>query len=104
MKSTSQFKEKIDLYKKVIQNTIINLQKYKLLDLITGNDLNQSIQSLEKNFTELNDINNLLQNVNKVKLNKFSESDWVVLFLILGFSILDISLFFLSVLFSLSSS
>ena len=104
MKSTSQFKEKIDLYKKVIQNTIINLQKYKLLDLITANDLNQSIQSLEKNFTELNDINNLLQNVNKVKLNKFSESDWVVLFLILGFSILDISLFFLSVLFSLSSS
>ena len=73
MKSTSQFKEKIDLYKKVIQNTIINLQKYKLLDLITANDLNQSIQSLEKNFTELNDINNLLQNVNKVKLNKLME-------------------------------
>jgi ATP-dependent Lon protease len=73
MKNTNHFTEKIDLYKIVIQNTIINLQKYKLLDLISANDLNHSIQSLEKNFVNLNDIYSSLENANKIKLNKIVE-------------------------------
>jgi ATP-dependent Lon protease len=73
MKNINQLNNKIDLYKNVIQNTIINLQKYKLLDLISANDLNQSIHSLEKNFIELNQINNNLKNVNKIKVNKIIE-------------------------------
>ena len=61
---------KIALYKNVIQNTIKNIQKNKLLDLISANDLNLSINLLEKYFVELNDLHYNVNNSTKIKTSK----------------------------------
>lgn len=64
---------KITLYKNVIQNTIKNIQKNKLLDLISANDLNLSINLLEKNFVELNELHYNVNNSTKIKTSKLLE-------------------------------
>ena len=64
---------KIALYKNVIQNTIKNIQKNKLLDLISANDLNLSINLLEKYFVELNDLHYNVNNSTKIKTSKLLE-------------------------------
>ena len=53
-KSTkSNYKLKIIKYKQIIQDTIIYIQKYKTLDILTASDMNIYVQSLEKTFIEL---------------------------------------------------
>ena len=61
-------------YKQIIQETIIYIQKYKTLDILTASDINIYIQILEKMFIELDNIELLLNNNNtsiNVILEKF---------------------------------
>ena len=51
-------------YKQIIQETIIYIQKYKTLDILTASDINIYIQILEKMFIELDNIELLLNNNN----------------------------------------
>ena len=62
-KSTkSNYKLKIIKYKQIIQDTIIYIQKYKTLDILTASDMNIYVQSLEKTFIELDKIDIILTN------------------------------------------
>jgi len=55
--------EKIAYFQDIIQNTIISSQKYKVLDILSANEINVCIQNLEILFDSLNSISN--------KLNQF---------------------------------
>jgi ATP-dependent Lon protease len=47
---------KIDYYKEIIQKTIAAIQKYKIHDVVTANDVNLCIKGLEQYYAELNAI------------------------------------------------
>ena len=55
-------KNKIMLFQQMITDTIIYVQKYKTREIITINELNICIQSLEHIFDELNKIENIIKN------------------------------------------
>jgi ATP-dependent Lon protease len=61
------FENKIIYLQEVIKNTIISAQKYKTLDILTANEINICIQTLEKLFSELNSI--LFPIQQKIKIN-----------------------------------
>ena len=62
-KDKSQFiKNKIELFQQMITDTIIYVQKYKIREIITINELNICIQSLEHIFEELNKIQIIINN------------------------------------------
>ena len=46
-------KKKINAYKIIIQNTILNIQRNKLYDIIGANEFNTCMFMLEKNFSTL---------------------------------------------------
>ncbi len=48
---------KIDYYKEIIQKTIASIQKYKVHDVVTANDVNLCIKGLEQYYCELNSLN-----------------------------------------------
>lgn len=48
---------KINNYKEIIQKTICSIQKYKALDVVTANDVNLCIKSLEQYYVELDSLN-----------------------------------------------
>jgi len=50
--------EKIKTFQDIIQNTIISSQKYKILDILTANEINICIQNLENIFNNLNILSN----------------------------------------------
>ena len=50
--------EKIKTFQDIIQNTIISAQKYKILDILTANEINICIQNLEILFTNLTILSN----------------------------------------------
>ena len=50
--------EKILYFQDIIQNTIISSQKYKVLDILSANEINVCIQNLEILFNSLNSISN----------------------------------------------
>ena len=50
--------EKIKTFQDIIQNTIISAQKYKILDILTANEINICIQNLEILFNNLNVLSN----------------------------------------------
>ena len=52
----SKLEKKILYYEEIIQKTILSAQKYKFLDIMSANDLNICIQSLETLFVQLNTI------------------------------------------------
>jgi endopeptidase La len=52
--------EKIAYFQDIIQNTIISSQKYKVLDILSANEINVCIQNLEILFDSLNSISNKL--------------------------------------------
>ena len=58
-------KKKVLFFQQMITDTIIYIQKYKAKELITINELNICIQSLEHIFDELNKIEILLNNKKK---------------------------------------
>ena len=54
--------KKIELFQRMITDTIIYIQKYKSKDIITINELNNAIQALEIIFNDLNKVNVMLKN------------------------------------------
>ena len=52
----SLYQTKVNTYKKIIQETIVYIQKYKNLDILTASELNTYIQSLERSFKELDNL------------------------------------------------
>ena len=46
--------KKIHTYKSIIQDTILYIQKYKILDVIDAGELNLCVSNLEKIFNECN--------------------------------------------------
>ena len=48
--------KKITYFKKIIQKTILSIQKYKSLDIIGITEINICMESLENLFLELNKI------------------------------------------------
>ncbi len=61
---SNNLREKITFYENIIQETILSIQKYKYLDIISANELNISTQNLE---SILNDIKNI-KKFNETKL------------------------------------
>jgi len=47
---------KIEYYKEIIQKTISSIQKYKVYDVVTANDVNLCIKSLEQYYIELDSL------------------------------------------------
>jgi len=47
---------KIEYYKEIIQKTIQSIQKYKVHDVVTANDVNLCIKSLEQYYVELDSL------------------------------------------------
>lgn len=54
-------------YKDMISKTIVAIQKYKLMDVLTHNDLNLGISNLEKNNELLTSLDMMLKTENTVK-------------------------------------
>jgi ATP-dependent Lon protease len=69
--SKSSCLKKTRYYQNIIQDSILYVQKYKLLDIIDAGELNICIQNLEKLFDETNNILILLNN--KKQLIDFEE-------------------------------
>lgn len=57
---------KIQYFHQLIQKTLLSIQKYKQQDVISGSDLNQCVQILERLYAELTKINLLLKNKTKI--------------------------------------
>ena len=69
--SRSSCSKKTKYYQNIIQDTILYVQKYKLLDIIDAGELNICIQNLEKLYELTNNIITLL--ANKKKLIDFND-------------------------------
>ena len=52
---------RIEYYKEVISKTIIAIQRYKVLDVLSHNDYNLGISNLENNIQLLHNLENMLQ-------------------------------------------
>ena len=62
----------IQYFHELIQKTLISIQKYKQLDIIGANELNQGTQQLESLYRELSNNKLLLKsktNISKIKAN-----------------------------------
>ena len=60
---------KLNEYLYIIQKTIISIQKYKVLDLISASDINTSIETLENMNNKLNNILQKLKQKNKIDID-----------------------------------
>ena len=74
-KSTSKtiYLNKINSYQKIIQDTILYVQKYKNMDILDAGELNICIQNLENIYEKTLNISKLLKNKKKLidlSLNK----------------------------------
>ena len=58
---------RISYYKELISNTIIAIQKYKLMDVLTHNDLNLGISNLEKNNELITSLEMMLKDQDTIK-------------------------------------
>ena len=56
--------EKVIFFKKMITKTILSIQKYKILDIISASDVNISIQNLELLYSNLNKLSTILKKNN----------------------------------------
>ena len=54
----------------LIQKTLLSVQKYKQLDIIGANELNQATHNLEKRYVEISNCILLLKKQNKLPENK----------------------------------
>ena len=54
---TQNVVRKIEYYKEIIQKTIASIQKYKVHDVVTANDVNICIKSLEQYYVEMDSLN-----------------------------------------------
>ena len=58
---------RMSYYKDLISNTIIAIQNYKLMDVLTHNDLNLGISNLEKNNELITSLDMMLKNDDTIK-------------------------------------
>ena len=63
----SSYRKKIIFYKKIIQKTILSVQKYKTLDILGASELNVCIKNLENIFLS---VDNVAQELEKKKSNE----------------------------------
>ena len=63
--SKLEYIKKTNNLKELIRTTILSIQKYKKMDIITASEYNICIQNLEKIYEELNDISTSLKNIEK---------------------------------------
>ena len=63
--------KKIVDYKLIIQNSILYVQKYKILDILDAGELNICVKNLEKIFNECRDIENAI--INNKKSNNYDQ-------------------------------
>ena len=63
-KENNIYKEKIKFLIEIIQNTVLYVQKYKMMDIIDAGELNICIHNLENNFILLNELSKILKNKN----------------------------------------
>ena len=67
------FENKILYFQEIIRKTIISVQKYKTLDIISANELNICIGNLEKLFSTLMGLLNALIQKNKIVPEAFAD-------------------------------
>ena len=72
---TSEYIEKINMYHEIIKNTILSCHKYKLTGIISLNDVNQCIYSLEKINILLLSIREYVENPIEVEAISSNDND-----------------------------
>ena len=72
-KINATFENKILYFQEIIRKTILSVQKYKMLDIISANELNLCIGNLENQFTILMGLLNKLVQNSKVDLDFFAD-------------------------------
>ena len=58
--------KKINFFKEMITKTVLSIQKYKRLDIISASDVNISIQNLELLYANLNKLSLILKKDKKI--------------------------------------
>lgn len=72
---SNNYQNKIKFYEEIIQETILSVQKYKFLDIITANELNITINNLEQIINQLSETKDEKdKNVISEKLQKINDS------------------------------
>ena len=66
-------REKIMSFQKIIRNTILSSQKYKLLDIISATELNHNVNQLEKLFTILNGMLIVIKEKFNIDINSLTD-------------------------------
>ena len=67
-------KEKIKFLSDIIQNTVLYVQKYKIMDILDAGELNICIHNLENNFQKLLGLSNLVKQNKNVNYKQISKS------------------------------
>ena len=57
--------QKISYYKLIVKNTILSIQKYKSLDIVSASDLNICVNKLQEIYCNLKNINESMRTKNK---------------------------------------
>jgi len=79
---SNNYQDKVKFYEKLIQETMLSIQKYKFLDIITANELSITINNLEQVIEKLSEVDTLkdknsiaekLQNVNDSLFDVFKQ-------------------------------
>ena len=60
--------DKIQYFQQLIQKSVLSIQNYKQQDVISANELNQGVQSLERLYLELTKIKLLLNSKTKISM------------------------------------
>ena len=50
------FAERVELFYKIIQNTLLSIQRYKTMDIFGASELNICVQNLENIQTSVNNV------------------------------------------------
>ena len=67
-------KNKTDKYISMIQKTMLSVQKYKLLDVISAGEMSLCIKSLELLYEDINKLNYTLKSKKDIDYEKFKFS------------------------------
>ena len=67
--NTKYIEEKIAYFQNIIKNTILSCQKFKILNILTGTQVNICCQTLEKLFIELKDLLSIIVNEKDIDHN-----------------------------------
>ena len=67
------FEKKIVYFQEIIRKTILSVQKYKLMDIISANEVNMCINNLENQFNTLKGLFNILTQKTKIDFDAFAD-------------------------------